>query len=161
VGEDIDEFRSRHSAVLDVRWTFFCGVPPGGAVEKVLTRCCKIGTVQTFWRYGVLVQGALNDDEGSGSFALVLEYSSDSNELDMKVYGDICTTAPWAALAYAISAVRIIAVEFPGLRSRAHLKCPQHNHTTRMTITTSGPGNELLQGRGCSRCSRETGGIGA
>ncbi|CAN0175872.1 unnamed protein product, partial [Laminaria digitata] len=105
VGEDIDEFRSRHSAVLDVRWTFFCGVPPG-VIEKILTRCCSIGAVQTFWRFGVLVKGTLNASEGSGSFALVLEYSCDNTQLDMKVYGDICTMAPWAALAYAISAVR-------------------------------------------------------
>ncbi|CAN0508044.1 unnamed protein product, partial [Laminaria digitata] len=81
VGEDIDEFRSRHSAVLDVRWTFFCGVPPG-VMEKILTRCCSIGTVQTFWRFGVLVKGTLNGSEGSGSFALVLEYSCDNTQLD-------------------------------------------------------------------------------
>ena len=134
VGEGIDEFRSEHSSVLDAHWTFFCGVPLG-AIEKVLTRCCRIGTVQTFWRFGVLVNGRLNGNDGSGSLFLVLEHSSGSNELDMKVYDDICTTAPWTARAYAISAVRIITVDFPGLRSRASLKCPEHKHITRMTIT--------------------------
>ena len=134
IGQEIDKFRSEHTAVLNVHWNFWCGVPPG-AIEKVLTRCCRIGTVQTFWRFGVLVNGRLNGNDGSGSLFLVLEHSSGSNELDMKVYDDICTTAPWTARAYAISAVRIITVDFPGLRSRASLKCPEHKHITRMTIT--------------------------
>ena len=112
---------------------FFLGVPPG-ATEKVLTRCCSIGTVQTFWRFGVLVQGASRGNEGSGSFTLVLEYSSDRNLLDLKVYGDICTVAPWAALSYAISAVRTIAVAFPGLRSRSSIECPEDDHMKRIPI---------------------------
>ena len=89
VGDDIDTFRSKHSAVLNARWKWFLGVPPG-AIEKVLARCCKVGDAQTFWRYGVLVQGALSGDEGTGSFTLVLEYSSERAELDLKAYGDIC-----------------------------------------------------------------------
>ena len=125
VDDDINEFRSRHSAVLDVRWKYFLGAPPG-AIEKALARCCSIWGVQTFWRFGVLVQGAISDSKGTGSFALVLEYSSDSNQLDLKVYGNICTVAPWAALAYAISTVRTMAMDFPGLPSRAFLECPQH-----------------------------------
>lgn len=125
VGNDIDEFRSRRSAVFVVRWRYFLGVPPG-EIEKILARCCSIGGVQTFWRFGVLVRGAVSGSEGAGRFALVLEYSPDSNQLDMKVYGDICTVAPWSALTYAISAVRTMEMEFPGLPSRAFLECPQH-----------------------------------
>lgn len=125
VGEDIDNFRSQDPPVLNARWTFFLGVPPG-VIEKILTRCCSIGGVQTFWRFGVLVRGAIRGSEGSGSFALVLEYSSDNNRLDAEVYGDIGTVAPWAALAYAISAVRTVVMEYPGLGSRGFLDCPQH-----------------------------------
>ncbi|CAN0490599.1 unnamed protein product, partial [Laminaria digitata] len=117
VGKCIDTFRSEHCAVLNARWKCFHGFPPG-VIEKVLARCCRIGAVQTFWRFGVLVQGALSGGEGTGSFALMLEYSSQSNQLDMEVYGDTCTVAPWAALAYAISTVKTMAMEFPGLRSR-------------------------------------------
>ena len=153
IGEDIDKFRSEHTAVLNVHWKFFCGVPPG-AIEKVLTRCCSIGAVQTFWRLGVLVKGRLHGSEGSGSFALVLEYSSDSNELDMKVYGNTCTTAPWAALAYAISTVRITTADFPGLPSRASLDCPEHGNretsgTTRISITVRLECGVSIVGRAC------------
>ncbi|CAN0382345.1 unnamed protein product, partial [Laminaria digitata] len=144
---------------------------------KVLARCCRIGAVQTFWRFGVLVQGALSGGEGTGSFALVLEYSSQSNQLDMKVYGDICTVAPWAALAYAISTVKVMAMEFPGLRSRAFVACPQHGEDMLITSTfrhlpfsrfprsSAAPteydtaqaarseGDKLLEASGCSGCS--------
>lgn len=134
VSKDIKTFCMEHSAVFDVGWSFFLGVPPG-EIEKVLSRCCSIGTVQTFWRFGVLVQGSLSGSEGSGSFALVLEYSCGNNQLDLKVYGDVCTVAPWAALSYAISAVRAMGAGFPGLRSRASMKCPENGHDTGMTIT--------------------------
>lgn len=134
VGEDIDDFRSRHSAALSLRWTCFLGVPPG-AIEKVLTRCCRIGAVQTFWRFGVLIRGAIRGSECSGSFVLVLEYTSDSNQLDVQVYGDTCTVAPWAACAYAISAVRTMAIEFPGLRLRGFLECPKHGEEMLVTST--------------------------
>ena len=134
IGEDIDKFRSEHSAVLTACWKWFLGVPPG-AIEKVLARCCKVGAVQKFWRYGVLVQGALSGDEGTGSFALVLEYSSERHELDIEAYGDICTVAPWAVLAYAISMVRTMAMEFPGLRSRAFVGCPEHRQDMLVSST--------------------------
>ncbi|CAN0504075.1 unnamed protein product, partial [Laminaria digitata] len=64
----------------------------------ILTRCCGIGAVRTFWRFGVLVRGTLDDSEGSGSFALDLEYSPETKQLDMKAYGDIRKVAPWAAI---------------------------------------------------------------
>ncbi|CAM9940111.1 unnamed protein product, partial [Laminaria digitata] len=125
-------------------------------------RCCRIGAVQTFWRFGVLVQGALSGGEGTGSFALMLEYSSQSNQLDMKVYGDICTVAPWAALAYAISTVKVMSMEFPGLRSRAFVECPEHGEDMLITSTAARQeGDRLLEASGCSGCSPETGGIGA
>ncbi|CAM9880927.1 unnamed protein product, partial [Laminaria digitata] len=148
------------SAVFEVCWEFPLGVPPG-MIEKILTGCCSIGAVRTFWRFGVLVRGTLGGSEGSGSFALVLEYSRETKQLDMKAYGDIRTVAPWAAIAYAISTVRTSLLDFPGLRSQAYLKCPEVEHDGRMSIKTGGPGKELLQGHGCSRCSRETGEVGA
>ncbi|CAN0480542.1 unnamed protein product, partial [Laminaria digitata] len=68
--------------------------------------------------FGVLVRGTLDGSEGSGSFTLVLEYSRETKQLDMKAYGDIRTVAPWAAIAYAISTVRTSLLGFPGLRSQ-------------------------------------------
>lgn len=126
VGQDIDAFRQEHTAVLSVCWKMFLGVPPG-AIEKILTRCCSIGAVQTFWRFGVLVQGYLGRKDTGGRFVLLLEYSHKTTELEMKVYGSVGTTAPWAALSYGLSAVLAIVLEFPGLRWRAHLSCPEHN----------------------------------
>ncbi|CAM9393730.1 unnamed protein product, partial [Laminaria digitata] len=160
VGNAIDAFLLKHSAVLNVRWECFLGFPPG-AIEKVLARCCRIGSVQTFWRFGVLVQGALSGSEGTGSFALVLEYSSDPNQLDLKVYGDICTVAPWAALAYAISTVKVMAMDFPGLTTRAFVGCPEHGQDMVISSMATHPGDKLLGDRGCRRCSPETRGIGA
>ena len=92
--------------------------------------------MQTFCRFGVLVQG----DGETGKFALVLEYFPKSDEsnsepqdrnlgnnvLDIKVYGDITTTGPWTALAFAIFTVRNMVTAFPGLKSRAYLECPEH-----------------------------------
>ena len=77
----------------------------------------------------------MSGDEGTGSFTLVLEYSSERAELDIKAYGDICTVAPWAVLAYAISMVRTMAMEFPGLRSRAFVGCPEHRQDMLVSST--------------------------
>lgn len=150
VGEDINAFRNSYQAALSVRWEFYLGVPPG-AMEKVLTRCCGIGGVQTFWRFGVLVQGGGE----TGKFALVLEYSPKSDEpnsepqdsslgnnvLDMKVYGDITTAGPWTALAFAISTVRSMVTAFPGLKSRAYLECPEHGKDMPLSTKVSPKAN--------------------
>ncbi|CAM9811033.1 unnamed protein product, partial [Ectocarpus sp. 8 AP-2014] len=60
VGEVIDTFCLEHTSALSASWKIFLGVPPG-AIEKVLTRCCGLGGVRTFWRYGVLVHGGLEE----------------------------------------------------------------------------------------------------
>lgn len=126
VGQELDDFRRHHTAVLSVTWKIFMGVPPG-SIEKVLMRCCTIGALRTFWRFGVLVQGCLGGGAAGKTFALLIEYSHERIEIDMKVYGNIGTAAPWAALSLGISAVRTMCLEFPGLKWRASLKCPQHD----------------------------------
>lgn len=124
-GEDLDSFRREHAAVLSVTWKVFLGVPPG-AFEKVLMQCCSIGTLRTFWRFGVLVIGGPGTATAGKTFALLLEYSQEKTVLDMKIYGDICTAAPWTALSFGISALRTMCLEFPGLPWRASLRCPEH-----------------------------------
>jgi len=134
VGEELDDFRRDHTAVLNVTWKVFMGVPPG-SIEKVLVRCSTIGALRTFWRFGVLVQGCLGGGGvASKTFALLVEYTHERNEIDMRVYGNIGTAAPWAALSLGISAVRTMCLDFPGLRWRASLKCPQHQQAN-MPIT--------------------------
>ena len=125
VGKELDDFRRDHNAVLSVTWKIFMGVPPG-AIEKLITRCCKIGAIQTFWRFGVLVQGGLGSTAAIKTFVLLVEYSHDKTEIDMKVYGDIGTAAPWAAISLGVSAIRTMCLEVPGLKWRASLRCPQH-----------------------------------
>lgn len=125
VGKELEDFRRDHTAVLSVTWKIFMGVPPG-AIEKALTRCCSIGALRTFWRFGVLVQGGFGEATAIKTFALLMEYSHDKSEVEMKVYGNICTAAPWAALCFGVSSVRMMCSEFPGLRWRASLACPQH-----------------------------------
>lgn len=138
VGLDLDDFRRGHTAVFSVTWKIFMGVPPG-AIEKVLMRCCSIGTLQTFWRFGVLVQGCLGGGVAGKTFALLVEYSPKKKTVDMKVYGSIGTAAPWAALSFGVSAVRTMCLDFPGLRWRAYLKCPQHNQDMRISNEVSLP----------------------
>eukprot|EP00752_Nemacystus_decipiens_P012981 g11487.t1 len=160
VGKELDDFRRDHKAVLSVTWKVYMGVPPG-AIEKVLTRCCGIGKLRTFWRFGVLIQGGFGAVAAVKTFALVIEYSHDKTELDMKVYGDIRTAAPWAALSLGVSVVRTVCLEFPGLRWRAYLQCPQHDEDMQISNTATEPGDKVLCGETCSLCDPETGGLGA
>lgn len=138
VKTSIDDFRRGHTAVFSVTWKIFMGVPPG-AIEKDLMRCCSIGTLQTFWRFGVLVQGCLGGGVAGKTFVLLVEYSQKKKTVDMKVYGSIGTAAPWAALSFGVSAVRTMCLDFPGLRWRASLKCPQHNQDMRISNEVSLP----------------------
>ncbi|CBN78371.1 LRR-GTPase of the ROCO family, putative pseudogene [Ectocarpus siliculosus] len=132
VGHVIDTCCLEHTPALSASWKIFLGVPPG-AIGEVLTRCCGLGGVRTFWRYGVLVHGGLGELGQCGIFAVVLEYSSMDNELVAQIFGDISTPAPWVAL------------DFPGLRWRGSLTCPQHGDTMLLA----------------NKCSPETRGLGA
>lgn len=123
VAEDLKRFRSDHCSVLKSVWDMFQGIPPG-AIEEVLTRCCSIGPALTFWRFGVLVKGA--SSEANDTFALLVEYSEDEQKLEMRVYGDLQTVIPWAAASYAMSVMRRMTSEFPGLPWEAFLSCPEH-----------------------------------
>lgn len=142
-GKVMDTFCSTHTPAFSANWKIFLGAP-AGAIEKLLTRCCSIGGVRTFWRYGVLVHGGLGDGDVGGLFAAVLEYSSGDNMLSAQVHGDISTPAPWAALSYVISAVRLMLLEFPGLRSRGSLQCPQHGDSMPLSNTVS-PGTPFFR----------------
>ncbi|CBJ33081.1 LRR-GTPase of the ROCO family, putative pseudogene [Ectocarpus siliculosus] len=125
VGKVIDTFCSGLATAFRASWKIFLGVPPG-AVEKVLTRCCGLGGVQTLWRYGMLVHGGLGVRDERRTFAVVVEYSSIDNELVAQIFGDISTPGPWMAMSYVMSAVSLMLVDFPGLRWKGSLKCPQH-----------------------------------
>lgn len=57
-GEVLDTLCADITHVFSAVWKFFLGVPVG-AIEKVLSRCCSLVGVQTFWRYGVRVHGGL------------------------------------------------------------------------------------------------------
>ncbi|CAN0416414.1 unnamed protein product [Ectocarpus sp. 12 AP-2014] len=160
VGKELDDFRRNHTAVLSVKWKIFLGVPPG-AIEKMLTRCCRLGTLRTFWRFGVLVQGSLGGGMAAKTFALLIEYSHETCEVDMEVYGNISTAAPWAALSYGISVFQAMCSEFPGLRWRAFLKCPQHEQDMQISKAAIRPGDNILFGATCSLCDSKTGGLGA
>ncbi|CAM9429439.1 unnamed protein product [Ectocarpus sp. 12 AP-2014] len=160
VGEVIDTFCSGLTPAFSASWKIFLGVPPG-AVEKVLTRCCGLGGVRTFWRYGVLVRGSLGVQDGRRTFGVVLEYSSTDNELTAQIFGDISTPAAWVALSYVMSAVRLMLVDFPGLRWKGTLKCPQHGDAMLFVDKARSGGDKLLEGSRCPQCSVDTGGLGA
>ena len=143
VGKELDDFRRDNTAVLSVTWKIFLGVPPG-AIEKVLTRCCSIGALRTFWRFGVLIQGGLGKVSAGKTFAFLIEYSHEKTTIDMQVYGDIGNAAPWTALSFGVSVVRSMCCEFPGLRWRAFLNCPQHDQHMPISKAVSLP---LFPGR--------------
>ncbi|CAM9910467.1 unnamed protein product, partial [Ectocarpus sp. 12 AP-2014] len=159
VGNVIDTFCFEHTPAFSARWSFILGAPPG-AIEKVLTRCCSLGSVQTFWRHGVLVDGGVGDQDGNGAFAVVLEYSSAHGELTAKIFGDIITPAPWVALSYVMSAVSLVLLDFPGQRWRGSLKCPQHGEAMVLETKVTRAGDKFLEGSRCPLCSPDTGGLG-
>ncbi|CAM9739665.1 unnamed protein product [Ectocarpus sp. 4 AP-2014] len=159
VGKGIDTFCLGLTPAFSASWKIFLGVPPG-AIEKVLTRCCSLGGVQTFWRYGVLVHGGLGDFDGREIFAAVLEYSSTDNELSARIFGDISTPAPWTALSYVMSAVILMLVDFPGLPWEGSLKCPQHGNTMLLANQAIVPGEGLVARR-CPHCCPQNKGLGA
>ncbi|CAM9184211.1 unnamed protein product, partial [Ectocarpus fasciculatus] len=160
VGKVIDTFCSGHTPAFSASWEIFLGVPPG-AIEKVLTRCCGLGGVRTFWRYGVLVHGSLGVQDERRTFAVVLEYSSADNELTAQVFGDISTPVAWVALSYVMSAVTLMLEDFPGLAWKGSLKCPQHGDAMLFVNKVSRGGDKLLEGSRCPQCSVDTGGLGA
>ncbi|CBJ26200.1 LRR-GTPase of the ROCO family [Ectocarpus siliculosus] len=160
VGKVIDTFCLDQTPALRASWKIFLGVP-AGAIEKVLTRCCSLGGVQTFWRSGVLVHGGVGEQDRSGIFAVVLEYSPSDNELTAQIFGDISTPAPWVALSYVVSAVSLMLLDFPGLRSRGSLKCPQHGDAMPLANMVTRTGDKILEGSRCRQCSPDTRGLGA
>ncbi|CAM9818710.1 unnamed protein product [Ectocarpus sp. 4 AP-2014] len=160
VGKVIDTFCSGLTPVFRASWKIFLGVPPG-AVEKVLTRCCGLGGVQTFWRYGVFVHGGRGVRDERRTFAAVVEYSSADNELVAQVFGDISTPGPWMAMSYVMSAVCLMLVDFPGLRWKGSLKCPQHGDGMLFANKATTDGDKFLEGSRCPQCSADTGGLGA
>ncbi|CAM9712409.1 unnamed protein product [Ectocarpus fasciculatus] len=160
VGTVIDTFCLDQTPAFNATWKVFLGVPPG-AIEKVLTRCCSLGGVQIFWRNGVLVHGGMGDQDGHGIFAAVLEYSSADNELTAEILGDISFSAAWVALAYVMSAVSLMLLDFPGLRWRGSMQCPQHGDTILLANKVTRAGDKLLRGSRCQQCSADTRGLGA
>ncbi|CBJ27067.1 LRR-GTPase of the ROCO family, putative pseudogene [Ectocarpus siliculosus] len=141
VGNTIDTFCSGHTPAFSVSWKIFLGVPPG-AIEKVLTRCCGLGGVRTFWRYGVLVHGGLGVQDEHRTFALV-------------------TPVPWVALSFVMSSVSLMLLDFPGLSWKGSLKCPQHGDAMLFVNKATRSGDKFLEGSRCPRCSPDTGGLGA
>ncbi|CAM9550749.1 unnamed protein product, partial [Ectocarpus sp. 12 AP-2014] len=83
------------------------------------------------------------------------------NELTAQIFGDISTPAAWVALSYVMSAVRLMLVDFPGLRWKGSLKCPQHGDAMLFLNKASSGGDKLLEGSRCPQCSVDTGGLGA
>lgn len=137
VGKEMDRIRADAASTFTAKWEFFLGVPPG-AIEKVLTRCCGMGGVRMFWRFGVFLHSSFGDGGGSGGrFAAALEYSSRGNRLTADLFGDISNPAPWAALSYVMSIVRSMLLEFPGLACKGSLGCPLHGDAMPLTFTVS------------------------
>lgn len=91
--EKIQEFqRSRYSSISGY-WKFPEGAPPG-SIEKMMARSCRLGTTRVFWRYGVLIEGDVDENNRGGSFAFHVEYSVEDGELRFEVFGSVASVGP-------------------------------------------------------------------
>ncbi|CAM9968342.1 unnamed protein product [Scytosiphon promiscuus] len=100
--------------------TFWGGVPPG-FIERLLTKCCRLGSCNLFWRRGVFVESEL--------FSAIFEYVESEGsvgELSLDVFGDCTTANPWGAISAGVSVVIGMLLEFPGMHSTANLECQRH-----------------------------------
>ncbi|CAN0072339.1 unnamed protein product, partial [Pylaiella littoralis] len=132
VSDKLEGFRQRKES-RDGRITATCnfwgGVPPG-FVERLLTRCCHLGTCDPFWRFGVLIQSVEH-------FSVILEYEEDEGtlhgdtlvgKLSLEVFGDCTAAEPWAAMSACLSIVVRMLSEFPGMDADANMDC-QSDHS--------------------------------
>lgn len=131
VGQELTNFSDRHQKSLTMHWKMPYGVPPGG-IERIISRCARLGAASLFWRFGALVRveavPEVNDEGGVGvdpSF-FMLEYNLYRQELEIGVWGDLTMVAAWATLSYVLTVVRDMTLQFPGLRWEAFLGCPDH-----------------------------------
>ncbi|CAN0352106.1 unnamed protein product [Ectocarpus sp. 6 AP-2014] len=65
------------------------------------------------------------------------------------------------AMSYVMSAVSLMLVDFPGLRWKGSLKCPQHGDGMLFANKATRGGGRFLEGSRCPQCSADTGGLGA
>ncbi|CAM9529127.1 unnamed protein product [Ectocarpus sp. 6 AP-2014] len=154
VGDILDDFRASHDGQIVASCTLLQGAPPG-FVERLLSTCCRLGSCNHFWRYGVLIQ--------SRSFSLILEYAEDDDTLvgtfSVDAFGDSRTAGPWLALSGCLSVLSKMLSEFPGMDVEATLECPYHSGGSRLIPI------DLYQRRpwqcfirevdGCRRCIHE------
>lgn len=125
VREDLESIRAVNYPALRFKWKAPLGMAPG-VVEKMLARCCSLGSTTTFWRFSVVVEGDLSG-EIEGRFAILMEYSHQDQTLVMEAHGDVLSAGPWAAVSYAVSVMLSVVEEFPCLPWRASLCCPTHS----------------------------------
>lgn len=132
VGQQLANFSDRHSQKsLTMHWELPHGVPPGG-VERIVSRCSRIGAASLFWRFGVLVrvgatvEGGGEDDGDVERSWFMLEYDRYEQQLAIAVWGDLTNAAAWATLSYVSAVVRDMTLQYPGLRWEAFLGCPDH-----------------------------------
>ena len=126
VGIKIKEFREKKTTERDGEikavCTFYGGVPPG-FIERLLTRCCHLGTCDPFWRFGVLIQS-----EPEELFSVNLHYDETESvgKLVLEVFGDCATAEPWAAMSACVSVIVQMLSEFPGMNAEAEMECQHH-----------------------------------
>lgn len=125
VADEVNDFRSKHSAALTVVWKLRLGVPLG-AIEEVIARCSALGDVKTFWRFGLLVEGDFAVEGMGGTFAVLVDFSHKDRRIVIEVFGNKESVAPWAALSFAMSTLLAMTRRFPGLPWEAFMKCPDH-----------------------------------
>ncbi|CAN0053544.1 unnamed protein product [Pylaiella littoralis] len=132
VGDKLEGFRQRKESDgrIIARCNFWGGVPPG-FVERLLTRCCHLGTCDPFWRFGVLIQSVEH-------FSVILEYEEDEGSLHgdmlvgklcLEVFGDCTAAEPWAAMSACLSVVVRMLSEFPGVDADAKMDCQNDYHS--------------------------------
>ncbi|CAN0085093.1 unnamed protein product [Pylaiella littoralis] len=122
---------------------------PAGSLEGSLA-------ISLFWRFGVLVRvGAAQEDghDGIGRSWFVLEYDRYGQELVVEVWGDLRKAAAWATLSYVSAVVRDMTLQYPGLRWKAYLGCPDHPiETMRISKVQRREGRLVAKEHICRQC---------
>eukprot|EP00752_Nemacystus_decipiens_P008486 g7583.t1 len=146
----------KHDLVLHAECSFSLGLPPG-FVERLLARCCHLGSTYPFWRYGALIVG---EGVEEGLFSLSLGYSEENNTLTVKAYGGCTKVHVWGALSKVLSVLIKMLAEFPGLPCEPTFFCPLHNDKGMPISKNARPGNPLVEGSFCQLCKEQTAGKG-
>ena len=125
---------------VKLKWEFDAAKAPYGLVERLISSCHVIGTVElnTCWRYGALFkshQMVWRHGTEVRLYKFLIRYHE--GMLSLKMKGPLSDKRVLAALRYVASAMVVLSMEWPGVQWVGWLHCPNHPEA-RMYLTPPG-----------------------